>query len=296
MVSSEMFKSNQHEIDYMAAYEKTLSLWPVHHESIFVETEYGTTHILVSGREYGKPLFLLNGFGFSATMWYPNVQALEADYRVYAVDVIGEFNRSTVKKHFREKRDYVNWLIELLDKLKISKADFAGHSNGGWHVLNLAIHAQHRINRIVLLAPAASFAPFRKQFGLRLFAANMIRIRPVIINYCAKWFIARENHNKVSDHLFEQFYHGIKGFAWKYKILIPSVFSDEELLKINVPTLMIIGEKEVIYNYNHVFSRAKKLIPHIQTLSIPGVGHGTNMEKPDIVNHAIMNFLQIEGG
>lgn len=73
----------------MNAYESTLSLWPVPYESIYVETDYGTTHVIRSGPANGEPIILLNGFGFSATMWYPNIKTLSADYQVYAVDVMG---------------------------------------------------------------------------------------------------------------------------------------------------------------------------------------------------------------
>jgi len=286
------FKSKVHESNYMEAYQKTLSLWKVKHESIYVETEYGLTHILVAGPHDGDSIILLNGFGFSATMWYPNIEILAATYRVYAVDVMGEFNRSIPKKHFLEKSDYAHWLTELMNQLGIERAHFIGHSNGGWHTLNFTMHAQHRVRSMVLLAPAASFVPFAKQFGIRLLAANLIRTRSVIINFCAKWFVSKQNMSKVSDYLFEQFYHGIMGFAWKYKIIIPTVFTDAELQKVQVPALLMIGTKEVIYNHKRAIARAEKLIPHIQTRLIPGVGHGTNMEDADFVNREIISFLQ----
>lgn len=288
---SAVFKSLRHEQNFMSAYASTLSLWPVAYESLYIETEYGTTHVIVSGPEDGEPLILLNGFGFSAAMWYPNVEAISAEFRVYAVDVIGEFNRSVAKRHFREKTDYVEWLNQLLDGLGIQSAHFVGHSNGGWHALNFAIHAQSRVKKIVLLAPAASFTPFSKAFGIRLLAANIIRTRAVIINFCAKWFIDKANRNQVSDRLLEQFYYGIVGFGWKHKIIIPSVFSDEELRRITVPAFLMIGENEVIYKPKRAFSRAQSLIPHMKTRSIPGVGHAANMEKPEHVNQEILAFL-----
>lgn len=291
--ASILFKSKKHEDNYMTAYNRTLSLWPVAYKSIYVDTEYGTTHVLASGPEDGEPLILLNGFGFSATMWYPNVKVLSAKFRVYAVDVIGEFNRSVVKKHFIARSDYAKWLSELMDRLGLEQADFIGHSNGGWHVLNYTMHAPHRVKRIVLLAPAASFVPFTKQFGIRLLAANLIRTRSVIIEFCARWFVGKENREQVSEYLIEQFYHGIKGFGWKYKVMIPSVYRDEELTAIQAPVLLMIGDKEVIYNHERVFARARKLIPHIQTVSIPGVGHGTNIEKPDVVNEKMLEFFNV---
>lgn len=157
---SGMFKSTKHESDYMAAYESTLALWQTAYESIYIETGYGTTHVIVSGPESGDPIMLLNGFGFGAIMWYPNVEALATRYRVYAIDVIGEFNKSVITKDFHERRDYVNWLNELMDKLGVKKVSFIGHSNGGWHALNFTIDMPDRVDKVILLAPAASFESF----------------------------------------------------------------------------------------------------------------------------------------
>ncbi|WP_274363786.1 alpha/beta fold hydrolase [Paenibacillus thermotolerans] len=284
------FKSPELSAKFVNAYNDSLSLWKAAYESIYVPTDYGRTHILAAGPENGEPLILLNGFGFSAAMWYPNAETLARTYRVYAVDVIGEFNKSEVSRHFREKTDYVKWLTEVMDRLGVERATFIGHSNGGWHALNFAIHAPSRVSRLVLLAPAASFASFSLQFPIRLMAANIIRTRSVIIGFFAKWFVAKGN--QVSGFMFEQFYHGIMGFNWKYKILIPSVFSDEELQRIKAPCLMLIGDKEVIYKVPKVIKRAKRLIPHIVTRMIPGAGHALSIEKADAVNQEIVNFLE----
>lgn len=287
--TADLFRTEELDKQFKAAYSQTLSLWKVPFESIYVETEYGNTHVLVCGPVEGEPLILLNGFGFSATMWYPNVEALSRSYRVYAVDVIGEFNRSEASKDFRAKTDYVNWLAQLLDKLGIEQAYFAGHSNGGWHILNFAMHAQSRIKKMILLAPAASFASFSLQFPIRLMAANIIKTRSVIIGFCAKWFTAKPD--AVSELLFEQFYRGIIGFGWKHKILIPSVFSDEELSRIKVPLLLAIGDQEVIYNVKKVFARAVKVMPHIETAIVKGAGHALSIEKADDINSMMLRFL-----
>jgi len=289
MDASAVFKSKKHEEEYMQAYDRSLSLWDVPYESIRLDTSYGTTHILAAGPKEGRPLLLLNGFGFSATMWYPNVASLAERYRVYAVDVIGEFNRSEAKSHFREKKDYAGWMVEVLDRLGVEKAILVGHSNGGWHALNFAMHEPGRVERLVLLAPAASFVRLRMQFGIRLLVANLIRTRSVIIDYCAKWFVAKGN--SVNDYLFEQFYRGILGFGWKHKILIPSVFTDEELGRIQAPVLLLIGDQEVIYSYRRAFARAASTVPHAETAVIHGSGHALSIERSDEVNERILRFL-----
>ncbi len=284
------FKNEKLAASFFDAYRKSLSLWDVTFESRYVATHYGSTHVFVFGPEDGAPLILLHGFGFSSTMWYPNVKALAKKHRVYAIDVIGEFNRSIANFHFRKKLDYAGWLQEVMDGLNLLKASFIGHSNGGWHALNFAMHAPERVERLILLAPAASFASFSLQFPIRLLAVNLIRTRSVIVHFFGKWFVGKGN--RVSERLFEQFYRGIKGFAWKHKILIPTVFTDEELAHITMPSLMLIGEREVIYNVNKVIKRAKRTIPHLQVAVIAGAGHVLSIEKADEVNRHIEQFLE----
>lgn len=84
---------------------------------------------------------------------------------------------------------------------------------------------------------------------------------------------------------------GIKGFGWKHKVIIPSVYKDKELSSIKAKVLIMIGDQEVIYNYKKVFVRAKKLIPHIETRLLPGVGHALNIEDADYVNREMIAFL-----
>ncbi|OCA91789.1 alpha/beta fold hydrolase [Pseudobacillus wudalianchiensis] len=288
-MESEAFKTLEGETSFYKAYDNSMSLWDVPFESNFIETEYGRTHFVTAGPETGKPLILLHGFGFGAPMWYPNVKLLSKDHRVYALDVIGEFNKSVIYKSIREKDDYALWLCEFLDCLEISKATFIGHSNGGWHTLNFALYAPERVEKIVLLAPAASFIPFSKQFGIRLIAINVIKSKSFINNFFAKWLVA--NGNFVHDNLFEHFYQGLLHFQWKHKILIPSVFTEKELSRLAVPGLFIVGDKEVIYNPYKALEKVHSILPHMRTKLVSNASHALSIEKAQVVNEEILAFI-----
>jgi hypothetical protein len=47
----ELFKTSKGQADYFAAYEAALELWPVPHETRFVATTYGETHVFSCGRK-----------------------------------------------------------------------------------------------------------------------------------------------------------------------------------------------------------------------------------------------------
>jgi len=78
----------------------------------------------------------------------------------------------------------------------------------------------------------------------------------------------------------------------KPKLGLPSKFSDEELKKTKVPTLLLIGQEEVIYNnINKTIERAKKFISGICIIIIPNAGHLPNIDQPEMVNKHILKFL-----
>ncbi|MFT4413813.1 alpha/beta fold hydrolase [Fredinandcohnia humi] len=288
--NEQVFKSDEAMKIYMDAYAMSLELWNVDYESIYVETSFGSTHVLLAGPKTGRPLVLLHGFGFSSTMWYPNIESLSKEYRVYAIDVIGEFNRSKGNKSFSTRHDYSVWLSEVLDELKVSKAILMGHSNGGWHALNYASSNNDRVDGLVLLAPAASFTSFSLQFPFRLILANIVRTKGIIINFFARWFVSKGNF--VEDRLFEQFYLGLIHFGWKYKIIRPSVFKKEDLQNIDCPVLFVVGDKEVIYNHLTAIKKAKQYLPQVETVIIENAGHAISIERSEKVNNIIINFLE----
>lgn len=283
------FKTQEGEQEYNKAYLHSLSFWDVEYESVYVETSFGDTHVFITGLEEGKPLILFHGFGFSSTMWYPNIKELSKKHRVYAIDVLGEFNRSRISKSFTQRTHYVDWINQVLDKLLIEKAVFVGHSNGGWHILNYASLDKKRVEALILLAPAASFIPFSLQFPFRLIVASVFRTRKLIVDFLGRWFVAEGNH--VEESLFEQFYQGLIHFGWEYKFLRPSVLPEKELAKLDMPILFLVGTKEVIYNYQKALTQSKKIIPHMNQVIIENAGHALNIEKADEVNRQMIQFL-----
>jgi hypothetical protein len=73
--------------------------------------------------------------------------------------------------------------------------------------------------------------------------------------------------------------------------LFPQVYTPEELGRIEAPTLLLVGGEEKLYAPRKAIARAELLIPDLTTLLVPGAGHTLNMERPEMVNPAIIEFL-----
>jgi pimeloyl-ACP methyl ester carboxylesterase len=289
------FKSPEGEASYMAAYDASLRLWPVAYQAMDIPGRFGCTHLVASGSQDAPVLVLLHGYFASLTMWSLNIAALSRDYRVYALDVMGQPSRSIPGEPIRNRADFVEWLTTLLDALNVDRARLVGMSYGGWLTLNYAIGAPERVDRIVLLSPAGSFLPLVKQFFLRTMPLMFLPRRFVVDSFMS-WLTYKENlrdpHTRtIYDCLVDQMYLGARHFRMQAGVL-PGVFSDDELRTLQAPTLLLIGQQEVIYDPAAALQRARRLLPNFEGALVPRASHDMSFSQSQLVNARILEFLK----
>ena len=288
-----IFKDEETRSKFLSFYNKSLASWSVPYEEFMVGTRYGHTHVIASGSKHRDPIVSIHAAGINGTMWAPNIAALSHQYRVYALDTIGDFGKSILndlRLYPKSAQDYSRWLIDVFDSLGINQASVVGSSMGGWITHSAAIFAPERIKKIVLLDPAAGIPAKTKWAGMFLSAT----IFPFKSNY--ENISHKVLGNKQSEGKELWFDYMVTAFRSKSKakprLGLPSKFSDEAASDTNEPTLLLIGQKEVIYgSIDATVERAKRLISNIQTEIVPDAGHLPNIDQPEIVNKRILKFL-----
>jgi pimeloyl-ACP methyl ester carboxylesterase len=287
-----LFKTSQGQAQYFAAYDAALDLWPVPHESCFVTTPYGQTHVISCGSDDAYPLVLLHAGQASATMWFPNIADLSRNFHVLALDTLGEPGKSVPTRQNATRRDCADWLEGVMDGLGIARAHVIGLSRGGWLALNLALYAPDRLERIVLLSPAAVFVALNSFFSAVAQAVMRLPTRAVskvaLNSWVARGFV-------VNSVFAEQFMTGLLNWNWAvntsgYSGVMPCTFNDEELSQIHPKVLLLIGDQDRL-NPPKALERARQTIPHLEAEIIPQTGHFLNMEQPGSVNARILEFL-----
>jgi pimeloyl-ACP methyl ester carboxylesterase len=279
-------KTSAGDSQYMAAYEGALKLWPVPYESMVVSTRLGSTHLLASGSQEKPPLVLLHGAGNSATMWYPIIAELSAQYRTVALDTIGDGEMSRLSRMPEERAEYAGWLEDVFAALGIDQAFLVGLSYGGWLALNLALCAPRRVKKMALLAPAASFQRFSFVTNFFLRFGFLLPVQPsaesTMRMLTAKGTQVDPRYIAVLDAV---------GKGSKMQILFPDVYTDEELRSIGVPARLIYGDQEVIYNTRKAADRARRLMPQVEVEFIQNAGHFLPMDQPGKVAGSILSFF-----
>jgi pimeloyl-ACP methyl ester carboxylesterase len=288
------FKSPKGEAEYLAAYDAMMKYWPVPYEAMDIPGYYGCTHLVASGPKDAPPLVLLHGGRASLTMWAANVADLSQDYRVYAVDIIGQPGKSIPASTLKQRADLVPWFTGLLDALHIAKASLVGQSYGGWFTLNYALHMPERVNMIALISPAACFLPLNWQHMLRGSLMFFFPSRPAMKSF-KLWETYPENIRSSENLAFfntktELLYLGFKHFRCQGEAN-PDIFSDDELRSLQVPTVLLIGQQEVIYDPAASIERACRLIPHIEASLVPNASHDLSSFQARVVDERILRFF-----
>jgi pimeloyl-ACP methyl ester carboxylesterase len=285
--SQSIFKDIENENMYMAAYDNVLRHWPVPYTAVDIPTRFGTTHITMSGSQTAPPLVLLPGNFTSSTTWFYNVACLSQHYFVYAVDTLGDVGKSIPEHLPANRSDYANWLNDLLAHLKIEKAALMGISYGGFLCVNFALYFPEHVGRLVLLCPGLPFAPFT--LGWMIYGMPMLFSSS---RWAGEWFLRGASFKGYHQNDFVQETYVIGVAGMRSKSVMRPLIKDDEWNQIRIPTLLLVGDSEILYNPRKALQRAKQLIPHIETELVPHAGHLLNSDQPEKVNESILRFLE----
>jgi pimeloyl-ACP methyl ester carboxylesterase len=93
----------------------------------------------------------------------------------------------------------------------------------------------------------------------------------------------------INDPVHEQMIIGMMNM--KNVSFMRPVFSDEELKRMQMPTLLLVGDHEIMYEPRKALERAGGLIPNLRAELIPNAIHLLNSDQPFIVDECILKFL-----
>jgi pimeloyl-ACP methyl ester carboxylesterase len=280
-----IFSSSSGEQQVLKAYDEIMALWPVPFEDLFIPTRLGSTHVIASGPKDAPPVVLVHAFYASAASWYRNVGSLSRNFRVYAIDMIGDPNKSKPFRPIRKLSCYVDWFNDLMDGLHITQADFIGNSVGAFHIMNYALNEPGKVNRMVLIGPAASLRGIAP-FYIHTFPAGMTRW-PFLIQHAIRWV---ESGAPLTPEFRKLFYLMLRNGRSANQVF-PVVFSDRELQQIKIPVLLLYGANEVIYDYRKAVQRAEQHLQNLRTEIIPGANHLTAVSEPELTDKVLLDFL-----
>ncbi len=283
-----IYASPEGQAKCMAVYEAALARWPVSYEERDVPTRFGQTHAIASGPKDGPPLVLLHGQWSSATMWSTVIAELSRDRRAYALDQIDDVGRSVPTRIPASRADYAAWLADVFDRLGLQSADVVGLSYGGFLALNLALSAPDRVKRLGLLCPGV---PSLGTPTLR-WAVHGLPMTLLPSRSTAKWLVKGLSVRGYRPENLEAELFVTAVQHVRSRIPFRPAFSDAEFSGLRMPVLLVIGDREAMYDARSAANGAQQLIPHVEVEVIPNAGHMLASDQPEVVAGRVTQFLR----
>lgn len=257
----------------LSLYDQKLADCPFPYALKDVPTSFGQTRVIVTGATSNPPLVLVHGSNGCAPIAlevYPN---LAQHFCVYAVDVLGQPNRSAEVALPYKGPAYGQWLNEVLVNLDLEEVVLLGFSLGGLVVYKTLLEDEKRIKSAYLAAPAGIVGgnPIKAIFKLFLPMKRYIKTRKSAALH------------QFLDAMFTEEDPFAVAFMGEilpnYKLdfsPIPNI-SAKEAKHIQTPLSIIGSGKDLLFPGQKMLARAKKIFPSLQTaLLLPEAKHVPN--------------------
>jgi len=282
------------------------------------ETTSPMTQALYDDAGSGPAVVLLHGYPFDRSMWREQIDFLSAQgYRVIAPDLRG-FGETVAQASVSEPSgpghglksvplketdrsvttmaDMAHDVAALMDELEIADATICGLSMGGYVAFEFAHVFPARTRALVLAgtrAPADNEQEkqARAEQAEQMLAKGMGEVADATLRKLLAPRTLAENPAVVAQVREMILRADPAGAAAAQRGMAARRNYSEDLPGIKVPVLIIVGRQDPIRPVTDAEVMHRGLSnSHLKI--IEDAAHMTNMEQPDIFNHALISFLQ----
>jgi 3-oxoadipate enol-lactonase len=246
-------------------------------------------------RGRGVPLLLVHGFPLNHGMWKAQIDACSERCRVIAPDLRG-FGDSSVTDGKVTMEQLADDLARLLDAMGVVEpVVYCGLSMGGY--VGWEFWAKHRARvRAMILCDTRAGADTPEAAANRLATADrVLREGPGFLAEAMIPKLSSEVTLKRYPERIEALRRMIfscdpRGIAAASRGMAERIDSTPRLSGIDCPTLVLVGEKDVISTVDEMRGMAQT-IRGARFVTIRDAGHMSPMDNPAEVNAAVLSFL-----
>lgn len=243
----------------------------------------------------GTPVVLLHAFPFNSSMWEPQLDSLGDKFRFIVPDLKGFGATEAPEGESAYSMDsYADEVKAIVDAAGLDRFVLAGLSMGGYIALAYMRKYADGVSGLVLADTRAEADPPEGKEKRSNQQKQVLQDGTAgLIEGLTGALLAestRSNKPDVVKKVQAAMDNPAAGFIGALEAMKNRIDSTEGLAKIDVPTLVIVGENDGITPPE----AARKLHEHIggsQLVVIPEAGHISNMEAPEAFNGALGEFL-----
>jgi pimeloyl-ACP methyl ester carboxylesterase len=226
----------------------------------------------------GDPLLLLHGGLADADGFGQQTPAFAARYRVIVPERRAHGRTADVEGPITYDL-MADDTIAFMNALGTGPAHLVGWSDGGDVGLLVAIKGPGLVRRLVTMGSNFSADGLRPEAVAAFTPDTATSVIPVMRDMWAE--------HAVDPERFDVVFEKMQRCWFDYEIPLA------DLARIAAPTLVMVGDDDIV-RFDHTIA-LYETIRDAQLAVIPGASHLAPIEKPDLVNQLVIEFLAAEG-
>jgi pimeloyl-ACP methyl ester carboxylesterase len=244
----------------------------------------------------GEPILFIHGLGSSSQDWEYQIKFFSKYYKTISVDLRGHGKTGSIAEAYSIVK-FSNDIAEILCDETEDTTIVVGISMGGMVAFQLAVDYPCLVDKLIIIN---SFVEMPMDIKANRKALRIRKLIPKIIGMKA---MGRIIAKKVFPYNHQKNLRKIMIKRWaknKIKDYIKSVDAmagwsvKKQLGEIKCPVLIVGSEFDYISNTEK--EKYTRLIPNAKLKIIPDAHHAVTVEKPDVLNKIIAEFLEKSKG
>lgn len=247
----------------------------------------------------GEAVLCIMGLGGASNWWYPQVDGLRHRYRLITFDNRG-LGRSERAPGPYTMSQMARDALAVLDAEGVERAHVMGISMGGMVAQHFALDFPERLQKLVLVCTHAggpgSVQPSQEVLGALMANAGAAaaplaeRIDRLGWILFPRAYLAEARDELIAD-LSARAPEPAPAETFMAQLMaIVSHHTEPRLGQIRHPTLVLTGDEDVLVppRNSEILARG---IPGAKLVTLPGAGHGLNVQQPEAFNLEVAAFL-----
>jgi pimeloyl-ACP methyl ester carboxylesterase len=243
----------------------------------------------------GEPILFIHGLGSSTRDWELQVQSFSESHRVVVYDVRGH-GKSEKPAGPYSMAQFANDASALIKELDLAPANVVGISMGGMIGLQLAVDSPELVKSLVVVNSGPEMVvrtmKERMQVAQRFLIVRILGMRKMGEVLSERLF-PKDEHAEIRK-IFESRWaeNDPRAYRESLKTIVGWTVTDR-LDQIRCPVLVVAADAD----YTPVETKAAyvKKIPRGRMVVVEDSRHGTPVEKPEIFNRILKDFLTAQG-
>lgn len=246
------------------------------------------------GEDDAPVIIFIHGFPLNKSSWNQQLNVLKENYRVIAYDVRGHGESESGTSTFSIER-FVSDLLYFMDALKIDKASICGLSMGGYIALNAIVNNPNRFESLVL-SDTHCIGDMKKTIEKRINSIQTIGkngVKKYAEESLKNLFAPASFTTKASEITAVKEMIETTSEESLIKTLLALAIREETcslVHYINVPTLILVGEHDII-TPPEVAAFMHEKITNSKLHIIADAGHLSNLENSTEYNNQLIKFF-----